>query len=123
MQLGFIDRNNMTYGWAGNITLTGDVAADMDKIRAFYDGKAGFYPKKGSVPRLRAEDDIEARTWLLDGIDLDRSRAGKLHLSPESCIFCTRDTRERESGDALWRLGRAPHPAPAVTCPLPGKTR
>ncbi len=68
VQLGFIDRNTMTYGWAGNIVLTGDVVADMDKIRAFYDGKAGFYPEKGSVPRLRAEDDMEARDWLLEGI-------------------------------------------------------
>ncbi len=71
VQLGFIDRNNMTYGWAGNIALTGDVVADMDKIRAFYDGKVGFHPHKGSVPRLRAEDDGDARNWLLDGIDLE----------------------------------------------------
>ncbi len=70
VQLGFIDRNTRTYGWAGTIELTGDVNKDMDRIRAFYDGKTGFHPDKTSIPRLRAEDDADARAWLLDGIDL-----------------------------------------------------
>ena len=73
VQLGFIDRTTRTFGWAGNIELTGDVAADMDRIRAFYEGKTGFHPKNTSVPRLRAEDDADARTWLLEGIDLPDS--------------------------------------------------
>ena len=38
-------------------------AADLD-------GKTGFHPDKTSIPRLRAEDDADARAWLLDGIDL-----------------------------------------------------
>lgn len=70
VQLGFIDRRNKTYGWRGNITLTGDVTADMDTIRAFYDGHQGFHPGKETAPRLRAEDDQAAREWLLEGIDL-----------------------------------------------------
>lgn len=68
VQLGFIDRRNRTYGWAGTISLTGDVTADMDRIRSFYEGKEGFRPEKTSVPRLRAEDDPQARAWLLEGM-------------------------------------------------------
>ena len=65
LQLGFIDRSTMTYGWAETMQLSGDVVADMDKIRAFYDGKLGHRPEYGSVPRLRAEDDEAARKHLL----------------------------------------------------------
>jgi 1-acyl-sn-glycerol-3-phosphate acyltransferase len=70
VQLGFINRKTHTYGWAGNLHMTGDVTADMNRIRAFYDGKVGFKPQNTSVPRLRAEDDPAAREWLLEGIDL-----------------------------------------------------
>ncbi|MCF2707416.1 1-acyl-sn-glycerol-3-phosphate acyltransferase [Arcanobacterium haemolyticum] len=67
IQLGFIDRTTMTYGWGGIVRVTGDVKADMDRIRAFYKGKTGFKPAKVSEPRLRAEDDEAARSWLLEG--------------------------------------------------------
>ncbi|MDO4887716.1 MAG: 1-acyl-sn-glycerol-3-phosphate acyltransferase [Actinomycetaceae bacterium] len=62
LQLGFIDSTTHTFGWGGNIMLTGDVKADMDVIRAFYEGKAGKRPQNTNVPRLRAEDDDEAAT-------------------------------------------------------------
>ncbi|WP_303323881.1 1-acyl-sn-glycerol-3-phosphate acyltransferase [Actinomyces radicidentis] len=57
IQLGFIDRCDRTFGWGPTYRLTGDVRADMDVIRAFYDGKQGVRPALSSVPRLRAEDE------------------------------------------------------------------
>ena len=45
--------------WAGIgplLTLTGDVSADMARIRAFYADKAGKYPDQFTPPRLREED-------------------------------------------------------------------
>lgn len=55
--LGFVDRSTMTFGWGPSIRLRGDVAADMDVIRAFYADKTGVNPEKASTPRLRAEDE------------------------------------------------------------------
>lgn len=53
--LGFVDRATMTAGLGPTIELTGDVAADMDRIRAFYADKAGFRPELRTEPRLRSE--------------------------------------------------------------------
>ncbi|HCS61055.1 MAG TPA: acyl-phosphate glycerol 3-phosphate acyltransferase [Microbacterium sp.] len=53
--LGFVDRTTMTTGLGPTLDLTGDVAADMDQIRAFYADKAGFHPKLRTEPRLREE--------------------------------------------------------------------
>jgi 1-acyl-sn-glycerol-3-phosphate acyltransferase len=53
--LGFVDRTTMTTGLGPTIDLTGDVAADMDRIRAFYSDKAGIDPSKRTEPRLRDE--------------------------------------------------------------------
>lgn len=50
--LGYVDRTTMTTGLGPTIDLTGDVAADMDRIRAFYADKAGFHPGKRVEPRL-----------------------------------------------------------------------
>lgn len=50
--LGYVDRTTMTTGLGPTIDLTGDVAADMDRIRAFYSDKAGFHPGKRVEPRL-----------------------------------------------------------------------
>lgn len=50
--LGYVDRTTMTTGLGPTIDLTGDVAADMDRIRAFYSDKAGFHPDKRVEPRL-----------------------------------------------------------------------
>lgn len=53
--LGFVDRVTMTAGLGPTFELTGDVAADMDVIRAFYADKAGFRPELRVEPRLREE--------------------------------------------------------------------
>ena len=39
--------------------MTGDVRADMDRIRAFYADKQGIRPGYGSTPRLREEGTAE----------------------------------------------------------------
>ncbi|WP_026460405.1 1-acyl-sn-glycerol-3-phosphate acyltransferase [Schaalia suimastitidis] len=57
IQLGFVDRNSMSFGWGPTVHLTGDTKADMDVIRRFYAPMAGVRADKTSVPRLRMEDD------------------------------------------------------------------
>ncbi|WP_018155091.1 1-acyl-sn-glycerol-3-phosphate acyltransferase [Demetria terragena] len=53
--LGYVDRTTMTTGLGPTIELTGEVPADMDRIRAFYADKAGFEPSRRVEPRLREE--------------------------------------------------------------------
>lgn len=53
--LGFVDRTTMTTGLGPTLELTGDVAADMDRIRDFYADKSGFRPEQRVEPRLREE--------------------------------------------------------------------
>jgi 1-acyl-sn-glycerol-3-phosphate acyltransferase len=53
--LGYVDRTTMTTGLGPSFDLTGDVAADMDRIRAFYADKAGVRPSRRTEPRLREE--------------------------------------------------------------------
>lgn len=53
--LGFVDRTTMTTGLGPTFDLTGDIGADMDRIRAFYSDKSGFRPERRSEPRLREE--------------------------------------------------------------------
>lgn len=55
--LGFVDRTTMTTGLGPTLELTGDVSADMDRIRAFYADKAGARPERRTTPRLREETD------------------------------------------------------------------
>ncbi|WP_277210871.1 1-acyl-sn-glycerol-3-phosphate acyltransferase [Isoptericola croceus] len=55
--LGYVDRTTMTTGLGPTLELTGDVGADMDRVRAFYADKAGFNPKLRTEPRLRSEPD------------------------------------------------------------------
>lgn len=57
--LGFVDRTTMTTGLGPTFDLTGDVAADMDRIRAFYADKAGVRPERRTEPRLREESPTE----------------------------------------------------------------
>lgn len=52
----FVDRSTRSGGFGPVITPSGDVTADMDRIREFYDGKTGLKPNRFSVPRLREED-------------------------------------------------------------------
>ncbi|MCC9055185.1 MULTISPECIES: 1-acyl-sn-glycerol-3-phosphate acyltransferase [Microbacterium] len=53
--LGYVDRTTMTTGLGPTIDLTGDVAGDMDRIRAFYADKAGLRPERRTEPRLQNE--------------------------------------------------------------------
>ncbi|MCR2785396.1 MULTISPECIES: 1-acyl-sn-glycerol-3-phosphate acyltransferase [unclassified Microbacterium] len=53
--LGYIDRTTMTAGLGITVDLTGDVRADMDRIRAFYADKSGLRPELRTEPRLRDE--------------------------------------------------------------------
>ncbi|WP_395656244.1 1-acyl-sn-glycerol-3-phosphate acyltransferase [Nocardioides sp.] len=54
--LAFLDGPSRTVGWGPTFDLTGDVVADMDRIRAFFADKRGFKPELITVPRLREED-------------------------------------------------------------------
>jgi 1-acyl-sn-glycerol-3-phosphate acyltransferase len=58
--LGYVDRTTMTAGLGPTFALTGDVGADMDRIRAFYSDKAGLRPALRTEPRLRSEDETAA---------------------------------------------------------------
>ncbi len=53
--LGYVDRTTMTTGLGPTIELTGDVATDMNLIRAFYADKSGVRPEHRVEPRLREE--------------------------------------------------------------------
>lgn len=50
-----MDLPTKTTGLGPTLELTGDVAADMDRIRAFYADKAGVRPELRVEPRLRDE--------------------------------------------------------------------
>lgn len=58
--LGYVDRTTMTTGLGPTIDLTGDVNADMDRIRAFYADKSGVRPERRTEPRLREEGSAAA---------------------------------------------------------------
>jgi 1-acyl-sn-glycerol-3-phosphate acyltransferase len=53
--LGYVDRTTMTTGLGPTLSLTGNVGADMDAIRAFYADKSGMRPALRVEPRLREE--------------------------------------------------------------------
>jgi 1-acyl-sn-glycerol-3-phosphate acyltransferase len=53
--LAFCDYENKRVGAGPTIHLTGDISADMDRIRAFYSGIKGKYPDQQGPIRLRAE--------------------------------------------------------------------
>ncbi|MBA2956235.1 acyl-phosphate glycerol 3-phosphate acyltransferase [Nocardioides sp. MAH-18] len=54
--LAFLDAPSRTVGWGPTFALSGDVVADMDRIREFYADKVGIKPEGTTVPRLREED-------------------------------------------------------------------
>nr|WP_245349271.1 1-acyl-sn-glycerol-3-phosphate acyltransferase [Brachybacterium fresconis] len=54
--LGYVDGPTRTAGLGPTFDLTGDVAADMDRIRTFYADKRGVRPAHRVEPRLREED-------------------------------------------------------------------
>lgn len=53
--LGYVDRPTRTSGLGLTMTITGDVRADMDRVRAFYADKSGVVPSRRTEPRLREE--------------------------------------------------------------------
>jgi 1-acyl-sn-glycerol-3-phosphate acyltransferase len=52
----FLDFSRKVGGFGPTLELSGDVRADMDRIRAFYEPIQGKYPDKKSAIRLEAED-------------------------------------------------------------------
>jgi hypothetical protein len=55
----YVDRATRTTGFGAVLRPTGDVRADMDVIRAVYEGKVGLKPAGTTPPRLREEDAAE----------------------------------------------------------------
>lgn len=59
--LGFIDGPSRTMGFGPALEVTGDVQADMDRVRAFYADKHGIHPENRTEPRLREEGRRDGR--------------------------------------------------------------
>jgi 1-acyl-sn-glycerol-3-phosphate acyltransferase len=53
--LGYLDYRRRRGGFGPSIEATGDVGADMDKIRAFYADKVGRFPDQFGEVRLQEE--------------------------------------------------------------------
>ena len=53
--LAFLDKPSRTVGWGPTFAPTGDVVADMDRIRAFFADKTGIRPELTTEPRLKEE--------------------------------------------------------------------
>lgn len=53
--LAFLDAPSRTVGWGPTFAPTGNVRADMDRIREFYADKTGLKPEGFTPPRLRSE--------------------------------------------------------------------
>ncbi len=51
----FVDKHTRSGGFGPVISPSGDIVADMDKIRAFYDGKEGLKSERFGPVRLREE--------------------------------------------------------------------
>jgi len=60
--LSYIDYDNRRFGFRGVVHTTGDVSADMDRIRAVYADIRGKFPENRSEIRLRDEDEVEDQT-------------------------------------------------------------
>lgn len=56
----FVDRRTRTGGFGPVIWPSGDLAADMDRIRAFYTGMEGLKPGRFGEVRLKDEDSLRA---------------------------------------------------------------
>lgn len=54
--LAFVDGPTRTTGFGPTVVPTGDVRADMDRLRKFYADKHGLRPAWRTEPRLREED-------------------------------------------------------------------
>lgn len=55
ISLGFVDRSTRTAGFGPTFRPSGDVAADMDLVRAFYADKGGIHSRNRTEARLREE--------------------------------------------------------------------
>jgi 1-acyl-sn-glycerol-3-phosphate acyltransferase len=55
IHLGFIDGPTRTLGFGPSFRPSGDVFADMERVRAFYEDKRGIHPHLRTEPRLREE--------------------------------------------------------------------
>lgn len=53
--MAFVDGPTRTAGFGPTFLPSGDVAADMDLVRAFYADKSGVHPTNRTEPRLREE--------------------------------------------------------------------
>lgn len=60
------DGPTMTITFGPIFQVTGDVPADMDRIREFFADKHGVAPIERATPRLRAEDDAGSLAALLE---------------------------------------------------------
>lgn len=56
----YVDRATRSGGFGLRLVPSGDVRADMDKIRDFYSDKTGLKPDRFATPRLREEDTTAA---------------------------------------------------------------
>lgn len=56
ISLAFIDKSTRTTGFGPTFVPSGDLVADMDTIRAFYDGKVGLQHENFGPIRLREEE-------------------------------------------------------------------
>jgi 1-acyl-sn-glycerol-3-phosphate acyltransferase len=54
--LAYVDRSTRSGGFGPAIEITGDISADMSRIREFYDGKTGLKADRFGPVRLREED-------------------------------------------------------------------
>jgi len=58
--MGYLDYARRAGGFGGVLHPTGDLRADMDRVRAFYADKIGKYPERFGPVRLREEEEEEA---------------------------------------------------------------
>lgn len=63
--MGFLDFRRKVAGLGPPLYTTGDVRADMDRVRAFYRDIRGKIPEFESLPRLREEEEGEEKVSAL----------------------------------------------------------
>ena len=59
--LSYLDYQRRRGGFGPCFPLSGDVKADLDAVRAFYQGVQARYPERFTPPRLREEEEQPAR--------------------------------------------------------------
>ena len=66
--LSYLDFGTKRSGLGPMVKMTGDMQADMDKIRSFYADKKGLYPEKVGKIRLREETQARADAELREAL-------------------------------------------------------